>query len=360
MKLSSARIRAKDYEAAVEEVYARGWTDGLPVILPTENKVRAILEYLGRDPEEVIGIIGPKNGVATVEKVAINCVMGGCLPEYVPVVIAALEAMLEEDFNLNGLNTTTHCAAPITVVSGPIVKELGFGCADGVFYGSGARANGAVGRAIRLIRWNIGGGFPGDMDRATLGHPGEYAFCIAENQDDSPWEPVHVERGLKTEESAVTVFGAEAPHHVATGSASAIQALMRIGDAMAKLGGNTMHLGGNLMVVIGPRAAATLANEGFSKQGVKEFLSRNAGRPAGLVALVTPEERRKAAMFDYPKWVNFADPNAMVPAVRRAEDIIIVVAGGWGAGAGFCAVLHGWGRIGGLVHTRRIERPKRR
>ncbi|MFH1485412.1 MAG: hypothetical protein ABIH46_05010 [Chloroflexota bacterium] len=360
MKLTSARVRVRDYEAATEEVYARGWTDGLPVVLPTEHKVMKVLEYLHRDPKEVIGIIGPKNGVATIEKIAINCVMGGCLPEHVPVVIAALSAMLEEAFNLNGLNTTTHCAAPITVVSGPIVKELGFGYGDGLFYGSGSRASGAVGRAIRLIRWNIGGGFPGDMDRSTLGHPGEYAFCIAENQDANPWEPIHVERGLNPEDSAVTVYGGEAPHHVSTGSASAVQVLMRIGDAMAKLGGNNIHAGGDIMVVIGPRAAATLAQESFSKQEIKKFLFENARKPAGLVVLTTSEERLKAArvMFGLPKWINMEDPNALVPVVRREEDITIVVAGGWGAGGGFCAVLPGWGHYGGWVQTRKIEMPK--
>ncbi|MBI2910139.1 MAG: hypothetical protein HYX92_21060 [Chloroflexi bacterium] len=362
MELKSARIGVKDYEAAVEEVYSRRWTDGLPVVLPTEDKVREALEYLGRDPGEVIGTIGPRNGIATVEKIAINCVMGGCLPEHVPVVIAALEAMLAEDFNLSGLNTTTHNAAPITVVSGPIVKELGFGYGDGVFYGSGSRANGAVGRAIRLIRWNIGGGFPGDMDRSTLGHPGEYAFCIAENQEDNPWEPIHVERGLKPEDSAVTVFGGEAPSHVSTGSGSAMQVLMRIGDAMAKLGSNNLHAGGNIMIVIGPRAAAVLAQESYSKEDVRTFLFENARKPAALVALTTSLERRKAARvhFNFPKWVNLEDPTGLIPVARRKEDIVLVVAGGWGAAGAFCAVLHGWGHYGGWVQTRKIERPGNR
>ncbi|HEY6364856.1 MAG TPA: hypothetical protein VI585_08695, partial [Candidatus Binatia bacterium] len=175
-------IEAEDYETAVEEIYRLGWTDGLPVILPTPRLVQRILDYLGRDAQQVIGIIPPYQGVATMEKIAVNCVMAGCLPEYVPVVLAALRAMLTDRFNLNGVQATTHCAAPLLIVSGPAVERLGFNSRDNVFAG-GCRANAAVGRAIRLILWNIGGGRAGELDKAVLGHPGKWSYCIAEEKE---------------------------------------------------------------------------------------------------------------------------------------------------------------------------------
>ena len=191
----SQSIEVNTIEEAHEVMYRMGWTDGLPVIPPTPRLVEAALEYLGRDPQEVIGEVPPKNRLATVEKVAVNSVMAGCLPEYIPVVIAALEGMLDDSFNLNGIQATTNCISPLAIVTGPVVEQLGFNAGDNVF-GGGSRANAAVGRAIRLILWNIGGGYAGEIDRATLGHPGKYTYCIAENTADSPWGPIHEEQGL--------------------------------------------------------------------------------------------------------------------------------------------------------------------
>ncbi|MFH1487080.1 MAG: hypothetical protein ABIH46_13495, partial [Chloroflexota bacterium] len=147
MKFKSTLVPAEDIDDAIEVCYQRGWTDGLPVVPPTEAKVAKMIEYLGRDPQELIGVIPPMNGFATIEKLAINCVMAGCLPSYFPIIIAAVEAMLEKQFNLNGVQATTHPVAPLTIVSGPIVEELGFNSSDGVF-GGGSRANATVGRAV--------------------------------------------------------------------------------------------------------------------------------------------------------------------------------------------------------------------
>ena len=163
-----------------------GWTDGLPVIPPTAKLVNAALDFLGWDPQEVIGEVPPMNHIATVDKVVVNSVMAGCLPEYIPVVIASIEAMLHNEFNLNGIQATTNCIRPLAIVSGPVLEQLGLNAGDNVF-GGGSRAKAAVGRAIRLVLWNIGGGYAGEIDRATFGHPGKYTFCIAENSQDSPW-----------------------------------------------------------------------------------------------------------------------------------------------------------------------------
>src|SRR3990167_939490 len=178
MQLESTLVEVADVESAIEFCYQQRWTDGLPVVPPTRGATERIIEYLRRDPKDVIGIIPPRNGVATIEKIAVNSVMAGCKPEYVPFVIAAIEAMLEERFNLNGVQTTTHCCAPIVIVSGPAVKKLGFNTKEGAF-GHGCRPSATIGRAVRLILWNIGGGYPGEPCKTTLGHPGNFSFCVA-------------------------------------------------------------------------------------------------------------------------------------------------------------------------------------
>jgi hypothetical protein len=202
MNLISERLDVDDYDEAVELFYQRNWTDGLPVVLPTRRRVEAMIAGAGRDPQESLGPVPPKGGPATVEKLAINAVMGGCLPAHFPVVLAALEALLDPAHNLNGVTQTTHMCVPLVIVNGPIARELGFNSRDGVF-GNGYRANAAVGRAVRLALWNLGGAVPWDTDKATLSHPGEYAFCIAEEEDDNPWAPLHVDRGRPTGSDAV-------------------------------------------------------------------------------------------------------------------------------------------------------------
>ena len=202
MQLASQTFDTTDIESAVELCYQNKWTDGLPVVPPTRGAIERIIAHLKRAPDEVVGIVPPRNGVATIEKIAINCVMAGCRPEYVPVVIAAIEAMLEERFNLNGVQTTTHVCAPLCMVSGPAVRTLGFNTKEGSF-GHGCRAAATIGRAIRLILWNVGGGYPGEPCKTTLGHPGYFSFCVAEDQDSNPWEPLHVERGFRPEDSVV-------------------------------------------------------------------------------------------------------------------------------------------------------------
>src|SRR3954470_18864057 len=161
MQLASRTIEAQDMMSAIELCYERNWTDGAPVVPPTAAAVERIIEYLQRDPAEVITTIPPRDGIATKQSIAVNSVMAGCKPEYVPIVIAALEAMQDERFNLNGVQTTTHSCAPLVMVSGPAVKRLGFKTRECAF-GHGCRASYAIGRAIRLVLWNLGGGYPGD------------------------------------------------------------------------------------------------------------------------------------------------------------------------------------------------------
>src|ERR1700754_4293454 len=197
----------------IEHYFGQPWSDGLPVVVPTPEKVAAIVDVLGGDPEQLVARIPPRWGSLTTELLAVNMVMAGCKPEYAPVVRAAVLALCDPRFNLNGIQATTHVVAPLLVVNGPIAREIGMNPGGNVF-GSGNRANATIGRALRLILLSVGGGIPGDLDKSTLGHPGKYTYCIAENEEASPWAPYHVERGYAPEDSTVLVIGAEAPHSV--------------------------------------------------------------------------------------------------------------------------------------------------
>ena len=351
-------IEVDSIEEAHEAMYRLGWTDGLPVIPPTPRLVEAGLKYLQRDPQEVIGEVPPKNRMATVEKVVVNSVMAGCLPEYIPVVIAALEGMLDDSFNLNGIQATTNCISPLAIVTGPVVDKLGFNAGDNTF-GGGSRANAAVGRAIRLILWNIGGGYAGEIDRATLGHPGKYTYCIAENSQDSPWEAIHEERGFPADTSCVTVFACEAPHHIATGSGYVLTGgdiLAVLADSTATAGAATMNGGGQALLILGPMTAQKLDSDGYGKREIREEIQRLATKPVKLMnsnKFLNPEHP-----FHWARLVDPADEDALIPAIREPEDLLLMVAGGWGSGSGFNAVCHGWMQAGGLAQTRPIHWPE--
>ncbi|MBI3300687.1 MAG: hypothetical protein HYZ72_01200, partial [Deltaproteobacteria bacterium] len=198
--LRSQRIRAQN-DDPVELLFARGVTDGLPVVPPTEERVKRMLAGADRDPQELIGTVGPNYGRATVEKVAINAVMAGCHPSYFPVVLAGVAALSDEKFNAHAINVTTFSATPLAIINGPIRQEIGVNCGHNAL-GHGFRANATIGRALRLIIMNIGGAKPQEITKATMGHPAQFTFCVGENEEESPWEPLHVERGFGREESA--------------------------------------------------------------------------------------------------------------------------------------------------------------
>lgn len=337
----SRTFESDDLESAVELCYRQGWSDGLPVIPPTSGSVRKLLDHLGRDPAEVVGIVPPRNGIATIEKIAANCVMAGCRPEYVPVVIAALQTMLREEFNLNGVQTTTHPCAPLLIVSGPLVKQLGFNTRDGVF-GHGCRPSAAIGRALRLILWNIGGGYPGEPCKTTISQPGYYSFCVAEDEDSNPWEPLSVEHGCKVGETLLTVASVEGPRLIVTGGgiSSAQDTLYTLADSIAVLG--TANLaGGDMVLILGPMTAKNLSDAGLSKAGVKDEIMKLATRSVR-------DARRRPVLPDahpmhWNKVIDANDEDARVPFVRSADNLILLVAGGWGASGAMCALCPGWG-----------------
>jgi hypothetical protein len=355
-RLTSPLQDVGDFWEWFELALARGWTDGLVVAPPTVERVEAIVDHLRRDPKELVGVIGPKDGLATIEQIAINCAMAGCAPEHVPVVIAAVEAMLEPEFNLHGVQSTTNAVAPLVIVSGPIVKTLGFNAKEGAF-GGGSRANACVGRAVRLILWNIGGGIPGETDMASQGQPAKYCFCAAETAEQSPWEPLHVERGLAADQSAVTVFACQSPAPIrALGTAGRI--LNLIASTIPTTGVNMFHTAGQFLLSFGAKPAQELARGGYSKADVKRWVWEHARYEVGWIrrsgVIVEGEPH-----MDYwghgeeskPALAALAD-DVTLPMVRSVD--MIHVAGIGGDSQWWMGFSPGWGNYGGYAVTKPI------
>src|SRR5215813_5210629 len=221
-----------------------GWGDGLPAIPPTRERVARLLAGSRRGPDEVAAVLVPRLGRATLEAIAANSVMAGALPEHLPVILAAVEAVADPAFNLQAIQTTTHPCSPLVIVNGPIARRLGIHGGGNVL-GQGTRANAVIGRALRLVLQNVGGARPGKEDRATQGQPGKYAYCVAENESASPWEPLSVERGFRGEDSTVTVCGSEGPHNINDhGSSTAEGIVATVAGTAAIAGSNNIYLGG--------------------------------------------------------------------------------------------------------------------
>jgi hypothetical protein len=274
--LTSQSFEVSGALEAIETYFERGWTDGLPIVPPTPEMVASFLEAANRQPGHVLGVETTKGAVITAEKAAINAVMAGCRPEYMPVVAAAVEAIAEDRFNLHGITVSTMGAGILLVVNGPIAERLGMNSAESVF-GPGNRANATIGRAIRLIISNVLGTRAGELDKATLGHPGKYTWCIPEKSSRLPWEPLHVTRGLAADDSAVTVFAGLSGLQVGEHEANTPEAVL---DAFA----SRLHAAGagmqEVLVVICPEHAAHLQRAGWSRQQVCDYLFERTSSPA--------------------------------------------------------------------------------
>ena len=309
-----------DADALDDEFNARGWSDGLPVIAPTRARVAAMLVHGDGHADDELGTMPPRQGIVTYEILAVNAVMAGCRPEYFPVVIAAVEAMLDPAFNLFAVQATTHPCAPCVIVNGPIAHELGINARYGAF-GPGVRANATIGRAVRLILMNVGGASPGVLDRSTQGQPAKYAYCVAENEAESPWSPLQVERGFAATTSTVTVTAADGPHNLndhVSSHADGILATLR--GAMNDMGCNNAYLYGQPTIAFGPEHAAILAANGLSKDDIRQFVFEQVRLPRALWS-----QGGMAGMFEDC----FADA-AMVPIIKTPDDLLIIVVGGYG------------------------------
>jgi hypothetical protein len=321
------RIEIDADPVALEEFFfSHGWTDGLPVTPPTADSVAAMLKAAGRDSGETIGPVPPRMRTATLEKLAINAVMAGCRPAYFPVVLAALDAVLDDNIRLYGIQTATNTSSPLIIVNGPVVKKLGLNARGNVF-GQGNRANATIGRALQLILRNVGGDLPGETDMATHGHAGKFTFCIAENEDESPWQPLHVERGFKLEDSTVTVIGGSSPQNVFTyGCETGEEILDHFVGALSGLGHNNIIFPTGPLLVLSPEHAQTLARDGYSKQKFKQYIFEKARIPLTRFGArtVTGLHHRRA------RWFEIAGDPDHIGIADRVDDINIVVAGGAG------------------------------
>lgn len=315
-----------DPGAMAEFFFAHGWTDGLPVTPPTPASVAAMVAASGRAAAETVGPIPPRMRVASIEKLAANAVMAGCRPAYFPVVLAALDAVLDDNIRLYGIQTATNTSSALLIVNGPIVKALGLNARGNVF-GQGNRANATIGRALQLILRNAGGDLPGETDMATHGHAGKYTFCIAENEDESPWEPLHVERGFRREDSTVTAIGGSGPQNVFTyGCETGAEILDHFVGALTGLGHNNIIFPTGPLFVLSPEHAQTLARDGYDKQKIRQHLFEKARIPLTRFAArsVTGLHHRRS------RWFEIAGDPHHIGVADRAGDINIVVAGGAG------------------------------
>ena len=320
LDLSGSWAEVNDY------FYAQGWTDGLPVVPPEMAAVEKLLAAAGSPPRTVIGVVPPAMGLATIEKIAVNAVMAGCEPRAFPVVLAAVRAVCSLEFNLLPMQTTTNPVTPLIIVNGPAVRELGLNSGDNVL-GQGWRSNATIGRALRFVLNNIGGGTPGKGDKSAHGQPGKFTFCIAENEAASPWEPFHVERGYSAKDSTVSVIGVTGTqdiiHYARTSARKVVDTIVR---SVPREGYKNLYSGGEPLFVLGPEQAAILGREGVSKKNLKKLIFQGTKVPLNLFHPETVEliRGRRARLFAGRRKI------VEIPIADREEDIQVIVAGGAG------------------------------
>jgi thiol-disulfide isomerase/thioredoxin len=352
------RMMARQIEIGEQDpfefMFERGLTDGLPVIPPTPERVKRMLSGTRRDPREVIAALPPNMGPATIEKIAANAVMAGCKPEYLPVVIAAMEAVATPEFNAHGIMSTTWGATPVIVVNGPIRERIGMNMGI-MALGYGNRANATIGRAVKLTLRNVGGAKPGDIERSTLGAIGKFTTCFAEFEERSPWEPLHVERGFKKEESVVTVFGLEAgSRQIADQTSRSARSLCgSLGLGLEACWHPKQHGSGEILLIVCPEHADTISRDKWTKAQVRARIQEITSRP--VRELIADEESgegipRKVLGNQTPEQLE-----QRIPKFRKAENINMIVAGG--EAGKFSAVFAGWvsGPMGSSSVSRRIE-----
>ncbi|MCS6924537.1 MAG: hypothetical protein NZ578_01425 [Candidatus Binatia bacterium] len=328
--LQSATYELPDALEANEFYQRQGWTDGLPIVPPTEEQVRACLDAAGLSPGEVIGIETVRQRPLVAEKVAINAVMAGCLPAYMPVVVAVLRAMCEPEFNLHGSTASTGGSAPFIVVNGPIRTTIGMNATHNVL-GNGSRANATIGRAIRLVLLNVLGCIPGQLDRATLGHPGKFTFCIAEDEEDSPWVPLAQERGIPAGVSAVTVLAGESPRQLMNEWTQDPEELAA--TVAAEIRHNMLTYSvwpGNYALIVPKQLRDIFAAAGWQKQDIREYVYRYAR-----------VRRREWATVGKKNIVDRGGgPEQEFAALRTPDDLLVIAAGG--PAGGFAAIVPPW------------------
>jgi hypothetical protein len=320
----------------IEQLYSAGLTDGLPVVPPTMERVGAMLAFTDLDAGQVLGTMPPSMAELRPGEVAANAVMAGCLPEYFPVVLAAVRALIDPDFNLFGIQATTEPATPALLVSGPVASRIGVNSGRNCL-GPGNRANATIGRALRLCMLNIGGATAADMDCSTHGQAGKYTLCFAENEESSPWVPYHVERGFQPSDSAVTVFAVNGSTNIIDYADRTADGILRtLAASCATLGDQNVIAGGSRLLLICPEHAAILAGEGLTKSDVRSALFE-----LGSVPVTAFSEAQLASIrHRRPGWFSATPEPSVVPCAESPTAIHLVVAGGAGPHS---VSMPGWG-----------------
>ena len=328
-----------------EYFFEKEWSDGFPMVTPTEERIQWMLTGTGRDPEEVVGKVPPALEVATVRTVAIHALMAGCKPEYLPVVLGGLTQIMREELNMGGVQCTMHGVAPMMIVNGPYAQKIGLHGGNGCF-GPGFRANAAIGRAIRLMMMNLGGGIAGIASATIFATPLRYTACITENTERSPWETLAMSKGYSAHDNVITCAMVESPklcfddvsqepHRLLTG----------IADGMTAMGSWNMHARSDMVVAMGPQHAAICAQGGLGRADVHRILCETAGRKVRDLKGGGNWRRERALQF--PIKVDPDDDDCFIPAIKDPVDLQLMVAGGWGPCTAIC---HGWSGGSRAVH----------
>ncbi len=332
---STQPIPVTDPAAAAEWIeyyYEQGWSDGLPLVPPTEDSVRATLRAMGLSGKEIIGAIAERNVAVPAEKVAINAVMAGCLPAYFPVVVAAVRCLCRPEFHYHNPATSTGGSAFVLVINGPIGPLLGINSGHNAF-GPGVRANATIGRALRLVMLNVLNTRPGLLDKATLGTPGKYTFCFAENEENHPWEPLHVTRGFASEENTVTLYASNTMMGVYNQFARTPPALLtEFADALCNLASPNIYGFNESMMVLAGEHAEIIKQSGWSRRQVQEFVIERAHRSVA--------DFKRAGRLQGP--IAQGDNDKARFVIGEPADLLIIYAGG--AGGSWSACLPGWGK----------------
>jgi hypothetical protein len=347
--------RIDSLDQFAEFVYAQGWTDGLPVFPPTRALVQSMIDYVGRRADEELGPIYPGDGIATIENVAANCAMAGCLPQHVPVVLAAVECLTDPAMPIT-TTQSTGSASILTVVTGPLVGTLDFHTREWIFGPNGGRANAAIGRAIRLILWNIGRAHPGKLIKGTMGHPASWSYCIGEEQTLTPWEPMHVDRGIAASDSAVTVMKAGEHSQIAVpiNTVGLNECITLLARGIGRLGITTSGGTRGFLFVLNPSLAQSFADAGYTRPKLREAIAsrafkysydwqndskRGEARPWPDMETKTPTER------------------GIVVAPVMPDEILVVVGGGVAPQMGQCVAISSRSSAGEPLLTKQIRLP---
>lgn len=328
--LQARQIELGDAEDEMETAFDRGWSDGLPVVPPTPERVLRMLQGTKRDPQEIIGLIPPNQAPCTVEKVAINAVLAGCKPEYLPVVLAAVEAALIDEFCMHGVLATTYFSGPVVIVNGPLAQAIGMNAGVNAL-GQGNRANATIGRALQLVIRNVGGGKPGGVDRAVLGNPGKYTFCFAEREADSPWESLAVERGFAPNASTVTLFAGDGVQPIYDQHSRTPESLARsFAASLRAIGHPKLALAADAILIICPEHGLVFREAGWSKQRLRQELDQ---------LLAIPGQELMPGVGGIQQGMPTSMRDQIIPKIRPGGLHIVHVGGNAGR---FSAIISGW------------------